>query len=260
MNQPVKAVANGGKIMKNIFKIVTGVFALGLASTGNAATTYVGNGNTSFGGGVGNGNIIIDDTISGTLTITTNVTVGDNALVIYFDSKGGGFNTTAGFADADDSLRKAISGYGGAVNERSTTLLPFAADFAIGVDKGWGGLWELANGGNNSLIYKTTALDGGFGAGGVGTGKVLTINVADLGLTANSGQSFNFFAMMVSGTGYTSSEFIGASSISGNIGYGNTQTVGTGTSYTLVPEPSTGMLMGLGVAGLLVVRRFRKSA
>ena len=248
------------KIMKNIFKIVSGVFALGLASTGNAATTYVGNGNTFFGGGVGNGNIIIDDTISGTLTITTNVTVGDNALVIYFDSKGGGFNTTAGFADANDSLRKAISGYGGAVNERSTTLLPFEADFAIGVDKGWGGLWELANGGNNSLIYKTTALDGGFGAGGVGTGKVLTINVADLGLTANSGQSFNFFAMMVSGTGYTSSEFIGASSISGNIGYGNTQTVGTGTSYTLVPEPSTGMLMGLGVAGLLVVRRFRKSA
>jgi hypothetical protein len=246
--------------MKNIFKIVSGVFALGLASTGNAATTYVGNGNTSFGGGVGNGNIIIDDTISGTLTITTNVTVGNNALVIYFDSKGGGFNTTAGFADAGDDLRKAISGFGGGATERSTTLLPFAADFAIGVDKGWGGLWELANGGNNSLIYKTTALGGGFGAGGVGTGKVLTINVSDLGLTANSGQSFNFFAMMVSGTGYTSSEFIGASSISGNLGYGNTQTVGTGSSYTLVPEPSTGMLMGLGVAGLLVVRRIRKSA
>ena len=247
--------------MKNIFKIVSGVFALGFAaSTGNAATTYVGNGNTSFGGGVGNGNIIIDDTISGTLTITTNVTVGDNALVIYFDSKGGGFNTTAGFADANDSLRRAISGFEGGTGGRSTTLLPFAADFAIGVDKGWGGLWELANGGNNSLIYRTTALDGGFGASGVGTGKVLTINVADLGLTANSGQSFNFFAMMVSGTGYTSSEFIGASSISGNFGYGNTQTVGTGSSYTLVPEPSTGMLMGLGVAGLFIVRRFRKIA
>jgi hypothetical protein len=250
--------------MKNIFKIVSGVFALGLASTGNAATTYVGNGNTSFGGGVGNGNIIIDDTISGTLTITTNVTVGDNALVIYFDSKGGGFNSTSGFQDGADALRRAISGYDSSANAggvgKSTTLMPFSADFAIGVDKGWGGLWELSNGANNSLIYKTAALSGGFGDGGVGTGKVLTINVADLGLTANSGQSFNFFAMMVSGTGYTSSEFIGASSISGNLGYGNTQTVGTGTSYTLVPEPSTGMLMGLGVAGLLVVRRFRKSA
>jgi hypothetical protein len=32
------------------------------------------------------------------------------------------------------------------------------------------------------------------------------------------------------------------------------------TTFTVVPEPSTGMLMGLGVAGLLVVRRFRKSA
>ena len=253
--------------MKNIFKIVSGVFALGLASTGNTATTYVGNGNMSFGGGVGNGNIIIDDTISGTLTITTNVTVGvDNALVIYFDSKVGGFNTTAVFADANDSLRRAISGFegvkdGGVLGGRSTTLLPFAADFAIGVDKGWGGLWELADGGNNSLIYRTTALDGGFGASGVGTGKVLTINVADLGLTANSGQSFNFFAMMVSNTGYTSSEFIGASSISGNLGYGNTQTLGTGTSYTLIPEPSIGMLMGLGLAGLAVLRlrRVRKN-
>ena len=32
------------------------------------------------------------------------------------------------------------------------------------------------------------------------------------------------------------------------------------TTFTVVPEPSTGMLMGLGVAGLLVVRRFRKNA
>ena len=32
------------------------------------------------------------------------------------------------------------------------------------------------------------------------------------------------------------------------------------TTFTVVPEPSTGMLMGLGVAGLLVVRRIRKSA
>ena len=245
--------------MKNIFKIVTGVFALGLASTGNGATTYLGNGSSAWGGGVGNGNIIIDDTISGTLTITTNVTVENNALVIYIDSKGGGFNTTAGFADANDALRRAISGFGGGPTERSTTLLPFAADFAIGVDKGWGGLWELANGGGNSLIYKTTALGGGFGEGGVGTGKVLTINVADLGLTANSGQSFNFAAIMVSGSGWSSPEVIGGS-ITGTNGHGGTQTITSGSTYTLVPEPSSTALMGLGFAALLVVRRIRKSA
>ena len=31
-------------------------------------------------------------------------------------------------------------------------------------------------------------------------------------------------------------------------------------SFNVVPEPSTGMMMGLGIAGLLVVRRFRKKA
>lgn len=31
-------------------------------------------------------------------------------------------------------------------------------------------------------------------------------------------------------------------------------------TFNVVPEPSTGMLMGLGIAGLLVVRRFRKNA
>jgi hypothetical protein len=245
--------------MKNIVKIISGVFVLGLASAGNAATTYLGNGSTAWGGGVGNGNIIIDDTISGTLTITTNVTVENNALVIYFDSKGGGFNTTSGFADANDDLRRAISGFGGGATERSTTLLPFEADFAIGVDKGWGGLWELSNGGNNSLIYKATALSGGFGIGGVGTGKVLTINVADLGLTANSGQSFNFAAIMVSGSGWSSPEVIGAS-ITGTNGHGGTQTITSGSAYTLVPEPSSSLLMGIGLAGLAALRRFRKTA
>jgi hypothetical protein len=32
------------------------------------------------------------------------------------------------------------------------------------------------------------------------------------------------------------------------------------TQFTAIPEPSTGMLMGMGFAGLLVVRRIRKSA
>ena len=31
-------------------------------------------------------------------------------------------------------------------------------------------------------------------------------------------------------------------------------------TFNVVPEPSTGMMMGLGIAGLLVVRRFRKKA
>jgi hypothetical protein len=248
----------GNKPMKKILNLLAGLSALGMVSA-QAATTYVGNGSTAWGGTVGNGNIVIDDTSSGVLTFTINATTPSNAFVLYIDSKSGGFNSTAGFQDGADALRRAISGYdstanGGGVG-KSTTLMPFSADYAIGVDAGWGGMWELANGGDNSLIYRATALSGGFGSGN----NVLTLNVSDLGLTANSGQSFNFFAMMVSPSGFTSPEFIGASSISGSNGWGNTQTVGVGSTYTLIPEPSSSLLMGLGLAGLLALRKTRKA-
>jgi hypothetical protein len=177
--------------MKNIFKIVSGVFALGLAaSTGNAATTYVGNGSTAWGGGVGNGNIVVNDTASGVLTFQINASIGDNALVIYIDSVSGGFSDNSLLSDAGDPLRMAISGWNG--SGRSGLNLPFAADYAIGADSGYAGIWQLASGGNNSLVWKA-------GVGALpASGSIFTMNVADLGLTANSGQSFNFDQMGVS--------------------------------------------------------------
>ena len=238
--------------MKNIFKIVSGVFALGFAaSTGNAATTYVGNGSTAWGGGVGNGNIVVNDTASGVLTFQINASIGDNALVIYIDSVSGGFSDNSLLSDAGDPLRMAISGWNG--SGRSGLNLPFAADYAIGADSGYAGIWQLASGGNNSLVWKA-------GVGALpASGSIFTINVADLGLTANSGQSFNLAAMMVSKDGWSSPEVIGGS-ITGTNGRGGTQTITSGSTYTLVPEPSSTALMGLGFAALLVVRRIRKSA
>lgn len=45
-------------------------------------------------------------------------------------------------------------------------------------------------------------------------------------------------------------------------GAGNTPNLAnaSSTSFTLVPEPSTSLLMGLGLAGIAVLRRFRKNA
>jgi len=237
--------------MKNIFKIVSGVFALGLASTGNAATTYVGNGSTAWGGTVGNGNIVVNDTASGQLTFQINASTPGHALVIYIDSVSGGFSDNSLLSDAGDSLRSAISGWSGSA--RSGLNLPFAADYAIGADSGYGGLWQLASGGNGSLVWKA-------GVGALpASGSIFSMNVADLGLTANSGQSFNFVAIQVSGSGWSSPEVIGGS-ITGTNGHGGTQTITSGSTYTLVPEPSSTALMGLGLAALMVVRRIRKSA
>ncbi len=96
----------------------TKYLATGLALTSFGlsamATTYNGNGNTGFGGPIGLGSLSLTDngtTISGTITKGPN---GFNdVLVLYIDSISGGFASTAGFSDAGDGLRKAISGFDG---------------------------------------------------------------------------------------------------------------------------------------------------
>lgn len=236
--------------MKKILNLIAGLSALGMVST-QAATTYVGNGSNAWGGAFGTGNIVVDDNVAGALTFTINATTPGNAMVIYIDSTSGGFSDNSLLSDAGDGLRSAISGYSGSA--RSGLNLPFAADYAIAADGGYGGLWQLASGGNNSLVWKATV-------GSIPTtGSVLTLNVSDLGLTANSGQTFNFAAMMVSTTGWSSPEAIGAT-ITGTNGHGGTQTITSGSTYTLIPEPSSSLLMGLGLAGLAALHRVRKTA
>src|SRR4051794_29790210 len=85
------------------------------ASTAAFATTYTGNGNTSFGGGTGNGSLTLTDngtTISGSFTVGAGG-LGGNPFVLYIQSPSAasGFASTTGFNDSADQLRGAISGF-----------------------------------------------------------------------------------------------------------------------------------------------------
>jgi N-acetylneuraminic acid mutarotase len=127
-----------------------------LAAWSATADQYRGNGNTGFGGAVGNGTLTLRDdgtNISGTLTVGGSM---NDVLVLYIQSGTGGFADTSGFNDQSDSCRQAISG----VSASGRSLLTFASGFqpnyAIALAPaaaGTGGLWQLANGGNNSLVY-----------------------------------------------------------------------------------------------------------
>ena len=120
------------------------------------ADQYPGNGNTGFGGAIGNGALTLSDdgtNISGTLAVGGSM---NDVLVLYIQSGTGGFADTSGFNDQSDSCRQAISG----VSASGRSLLTFASGFqpnyAIALSPtaaGTGGLWQLANGGNNSLVY-----------------------------------------------------------------------------------------------------------
>jgi hypothetical protein len=232
-----------------------GLVALTFAAS---ATTYSGNGNTGFGGPVGQGSLTLTDdgtTISGTFTMGPNTF--NNSLVLYIDSVSGGFSDTSGFGDAADGLRRSISGFDGGANRSTLTFASgFSPDYAIALgplNANFGGLWQLASGGANSLNFISSV---GLSPTGTGTSPTYTFsfNVSQIGLSPNSGASFQILGTYISDTGFRSTEFI-AGDGSGTQGWNPFTQTSFGT-YTIVPEPSSIALAGLsGFAALLAIRR-----
>jgi len=150
--------------MKTTKTIIYSIVATLAVSISASAQIYNGNGSSAWGGAIGLGTLTLSDdgvTVSGTLNTGGNL--NGNAFVLYLQTGGGGFNSTIGFNDSNDQLRSAISQYtatgnGGGVGQ---SILDFASGFApnyaiaMQPDSGinFGGLWQLANGGANSLPY-----------------------------------------------------------------------------------------------------------
>lgn len=212
--------------MKHLFFLLASTCLWQLAT---AQSGYTGNTLSGFGGAVGQGQLTIAD--DGT-TITIHLIKGTSGslndhVVIYVNTKPGGFNTTANFTDVGDDLRKAISGFDG--TNRSILTLPFFADYAIAFDQNFGGVWELISNGSHNYIGPanltptgtTTAAD-----------YQLSFNKSLLGITGNVG--FTFLVTYISTTAYRSNEFIGTSGPATNIGWGNY----TATSYLAYGSPA----------------------
>lgn len=241
---------------RRIFLAATALVALGFTAS---ATTYNGNGNSGFGGPIGLGSLTLTDdgtTISGTINKGPN---GFNdALVLYIDSVPGGFSDTSGFSDNGDGLRQAISGYNGSNRSLMTFASGFLPDYAIALgpsDDNFGGLWQLTSGGANSLPFISSVNLAPLGNNNSST-YTFSFNVSQIGLTPNSGQSFELFGTYISDSGYRSDEAIAGNDV-GTQGWNPFLQTGVAT-YTIeaVPEPSAaalGMLSGL--LGLLVFKR-----
>ena len=140
----------------------------------------------------------------------------------------------------------------------------------------WTGAW-VDNGGGSELYkytYSGTPLTGSWSKmigdnqsnqqiGTYATGKSLltyTYSLATLGVTV--GDTIYFDAYSSGGNPWDGAIDALANSARSISDWGNSYTSSGSNlnSYTVIPEPSTGVLMGLGVAGLLVVRRIRQNA
>jgi hypothetical protein len=240
--------------------IVFAVLGLSICTSPVYATVFNGNGNTGFGGAIGQGSVTLSDdgsTVFGTLTRGSGTF--NNALVIYIDSVNGGFASTSGFSDNADGLRRAISGFNNA-SQRSTMTFEtnFRPDFAVAlgpVSDNFGGLWSLATGGANSLGFLNSVNLTPLGSGAATTYS-FSFNLAAIGLIPGAGQSFRLFGTYISNTAFRSTEAL-AGNVAGSQGYNPFTQSGFGTYTTRnIPEPSSilGFCIALGI-GAAVSKR-----
>jgi hypothetical protein len=237
------------------FALVT----VGLTSLTASAATYSGNGNSGFGGPIGLGSLTLTD--NGT-TVSGQVNKGPNGfndvLVLYLDTQAGGFTNTSGFADSFDGLRRAISGFDGGANRSLLTFTSgFLPDYAIALgpsSDNFGGLWQLANGGANSLNFVTSVNLNPTGTPNNAT-YTFSFNVSQVGITPESAATFALLGTYLSGTGFRSDEAVAGNDVGAQGWNPFLQTALV--TYTIVPEPSSCALLGLGLFGFWLRLRRR---
>jgi hypothetical protein len=185
------------------FAVVTALSATAFLATNQAhATNYAGNGNTGFGGSIGNGTLsVTDDGTNITFTIVpSGGNIGGNDLAVYIDTGVGGFTSTTNFNDQTDGGHISLSGYNGSSQQSVLTFTNgFKPSYGISFSDSYTSLFQLANGGNGSFTYIT----------GTGTTPhVLTISASQIGLTPGVPATIRIFGSLISGTAYRSTEAI----------------------------------------------------
>lgn len=237
MNQPVKTVASGEKIMKKIFVLL--IVSLMLVTTTHANTMYA----------VGVGFSVDSSSLDAINQATSSYNlVGDNHGPNPANSLPASFGTInlneGGLLQLANASAKTWQSGGDSANavnlfwrvfETGATSKGSFTAYNVPFDNQWN-----PDGNVNKYWSANTSVNllQNVTAGTVEVPKFYTIEMYAVGdfTWSNSGNSGSFNSTVNNG----GSNFT--------------------TQFTAIPEPSTGMLMGMGIAGLLIVRRIRKSA
>jgi hypothetical protein len=244
--------------MKASVAVGLGLF---LSFSGARAALYNGNGDTSFGGAVGTGSLTLTDngtTVSGTFTRGNGSFL--DVLVIFIDSKSGGFSTTTGFTDSGSRLTRAISGIDGTGNRATADFASgFTADYAIALRPRSaadpGSLFQLVNNGTHNFISSVNISPTGTGTS---SSYTFSFSLGDIGVTGGQGASIKFESSYIGDTGSRSLESF--ESLSGDTGWTSVTFSTFDTYITAVPEMTVPALaifgaMAVGIGALGSVRR-----
>lgn len=161
----------------------------------SAQVSYTGNG-TGFGGDLGSNTLSLSDDGT-TVTFDFASIIGGNNIVIYIDSKTGGFSDTTTFTDDADGGRSAVSTINGGNSPTVTFPAGFTADYAVLVGTSFAVLFELSTGSHTATGLTYTSGD-------------TSVTFTQLGTTSTD--KFDFVAILNSDTSYLSNEVIGGTS------------------------------------------------
>lgn len=257
-----------GTEIKRILVTLTLVVGAALSSTCHA-DLYTGSGTTGFGGPIGQSQMTWTDDGS---TVTVEFTKGggnfNDVFVIYLDTISGGRNVIGTQVnDRADTHRSAISYIEAGAGKSLTFTSGFEADYAIAINAGFGGLWQIPSAGtigNGNLSFVSSV-------GNPGSATASSFNfsfdLADIGLTPSNGDSIDFLAVYLNpfgdgnGLGFASNEGYGSGFPAGNIGQNDFTFAGSPLTYVAsIPEVSPALIGGLmtSLFGLVsTVRRKR---
>ena len=167
--------------------------------------------------------------------------------------------------DNADGGRTAISGANNGNPSRTLVTFPsgFGADYAMAIENGFIGVFQLFSGGNGSLQFLFGQAQSGNNLDASYTINMTAAQIAQIGLTAGSGQTFSFDGSLISTSAYRSNETIGASTTvpgdgAGNAGFNNPQTFQQADSFTLTLVPEPGSIGLLALSGLAMLARVRR--
>lgn len=179
------------------------------------------NGNSGFGGAVGEGQFLFTGEFSNPIIFEMNTGGNDinDILVLYIDTGASGRNIIDFTVDDNaDDHRVAISNSNAFGNGSIIQFPPgFEATHAVAINTNFGGLWSIPNTGNVGAgeLQFVTAINSNLTSNTQGFYN-FSFNWEDLGLPVAS--QFDFVGVYVSSTAYNSDEGYGAGITQGTLG------------------------------------------